>query len=316
MIRLSFSPPLNHFATLATTTRKTPNANDQSKKSELNRLICVNAKRGQNLPEICFANRFLADFQRICGLFQKSAKNLLSSVKNLFGSAMNALAILGLTLLALLVVALIGWLISRWIRPRAFGAPRPAQVLPPSVTMPAPAQDPSSVTMPAPTPTPALSQTDWLESLNAYRQRACAGPLTWNAELASNSAAWLQELKNQGCSVRLPTQDVDVPTALAELGKFMFDGSAWTNMSISDQPSSQEAVSNWFNEYTCYDFTEAPNEQECAKNFIAMAWKAANKVGCASIDCNGKTLSACSYQPVDPNEDNPFANIANPANCQ
>ncbi len=140
----------------------------------------------------------------------------------------------------------------------------------------------------APEETTAVSEESSLEppmaAVLAAHDRAraehCAPPLEWSEELASMAAAWAQELASRGCPLQHSETD---------LGENLFAATAGSR-------GPEHVVQVWVDERDDYDFESGGFSMETG-HFTQVVWKGTERVGCATLECDGLDLWVCNYDP-------------------
>lgn len=123
-----------------------------------------------------------------------------------------------------------------------------------------------------------------MQELLAAHDRAraehCAPPLAWSPELATVAEAWAAELASRGC----PLQHSQSP-----YGENLF-------MATAGSRSPSEVVDVWVSEREGYRFARGGFSMETG-HFTQVVWAATERVGCATLDCDGMDLWVCNYDP-------------------
>lgn len=119
-----------------------------------------------------------------------------------------------------------------------------------------------------------------LSAHNRARAEHCAPPLEWSEELASTAAAWTQELASRGCPLE---------HSQSGLGENLFAATAGTQ-------GPDHVVQVWVDERESYDFGSGGFSMETG-HFTQVVWKGTERLGCATLECNGLDMWVCNYDP-------------------
>jgi len=114
-----------------------------------------------------------------------------------------------------------------------------------------------------------------LDAHNGYRDRHCAPPLAWSAELAATAQQWADRCEHS----HEPNSQV---------GENLAQG---TNL------SARTAVDGWYREVSSYDFA-APGFVSGSGHFTQVVWKGSTQLGCGSARCQEGTFVVCRYSPA------------------
>lgn len=98
--------------------------------------------------------------------------------------------------------------------------------------------------------------------------------MTWNSGLASYAQ---QYLDNSNCV-------------------FAHSGGPYGENIAIGYDTIDAAQDAWYNEEDLYDYA-AGQFGESTGHFTQMVWKGSNEIGCATVDCSGRTFLACEYYP-------------------
>jgi len=131
----------------------------------------------------------------------------------------------------------------------------------------------------APSLPPALATV--LAAHNDARAEHCAPPLEWSPELAATAEGWANELASRGCPLAHSQSSLGENLYAATAGAF----------------TAADAVRVWVAERDAYDFDRGGFSMETG-HFTQVVWKGTERVGCATLECNGLDLWVCNYDPA------------------
>ncbi|XP_066569301.1 GLI pathogenesis-related 2 isoform X2 [Amia ocellicauda] len=137
----------------------------------------------------------------------------------------------------------------------------------------------------APLPDSTLAQfsRSLLETLNGFRKKHGARPLTLSPALSKEARDWAAEL------VRLK--------ALKSSGNEHGENLWYRWGSSTAPPSGSEVAESWYEESKKYNFS-APGFQSGTGNFTQMVWRSSKEVGLGlATDGNGMFISVAFYNP-------------------
>ncbi|XP_078406547.1 GLI pathogenesis-related 2 isoform X3 [Cetorhinus maximus] len=129
-----------------------------------------------------------------------------------------------------------------------------------------------------------------LKSLNEYRAKHGAGPLTLNPEISKKAEKWAKHLVSSRT-----LQHSDTP----------YGENIWCQQGHSSlQVTGQEVADSWYNEIKHYDFSSPGFQKNCG-HFTQLVWRETKEIG-VGLASNGKGLTIVVAQF------NPVGNITNP----
>ncbi len=133
----------------------------------------------------------------------------------------------------------------------------------------------------APPATLAPPMAAVLAAHNHARAEHCAPPLEWSTELANTASRWANELASRGCPLE---------HSQTGLGENLFAATAGSR-------TPAEAVQVWVDERDLYDFDRGGFSMQTG-HFTQVVWKGTQRVGCATLECNGLDFWVCNYDPA------------------
>lgn len=121
-----------------------------------------------------------------------------------------------------------------------------------------------------------------LEAHNQFRERHCAPPVTWSADVAAAAQRWADTLNAKGC---LFGHDNDTPYG-ENLAFFRPVGRV-------DGPN---VVAQWYGEVDIYNFDRPGFSMETG-HFTQLVWTDTTELGCGVTSCGGGEIWVCRYNP-------------------
>lgn len=118
---------------------------------------------------------------------------------------------------------------------------------------------------------------------NQWREEVGVPPLEWSDTLAQAAAKWALELKKQNCAFK---------HSRTKYGENLFTGTAGFY-------DANYVVNAWGGEKKDYNYQK--NDCKPGKmcgHYTQIVWKSTKKVGCAKIECDGRTTWVCEYYPA------------------
>ncbi|XP_078082815.1 GLI pathogenesis-related 2 [Mustelus asterias] len=132
--------------------------------------------------------------------------------------------------------------------------------------------------------------TQLLKSLNEYRAKHGAGPLTLNPVISEKAEKWAKHLVSSRT-----LQHSDTP----------YGENIWCQQGHgSPQVTGQEVADSWYDEIKCYNFSSPGFQKNCG-HFTQLVWKESKEIGIGlATDGKGLTIVVAQFDPV--------GNITNP----
>lgn len=147
---------------------------------------------------------------------------------------------------------------------------------PPTTSSSTPVTTTSSSTSSSASSTPTSSgfESEVVDYHNKVRSIHQVGSMSWNGKLADFAQNYLD---HSNC-------------------KFAHSGGPYGENIAIGYKTIEDALDAWYNEENEYNYS-AGQFSEATGHFTQMVWKGSDEVGCAKIDCSGRTYIACEYTP-------------------
>ena len=127
-----------------------------------------------------------------------------------------------------------------------------------------------------------------LDSHNIYRSDLGINKLKWSDKLAKNSLLWAKVLKRK-CSNNLKHSPKRYSKGYGENLALYYNTIA----------KASDVVDYWASEKECFDFKTKKcmnNNFDCG-HYTQVIWRNTKEVGCAVVECDGKQIWVCQYNP-------------------
>jgi uncharacterized protein YkwD len=135
---------------------------------------------------------------------------------------------------------------------------------------------------------------------NTVRQRHCAPPLAWSAELAAFAQDWANQLRDRSCAFE------------HRAGNRYGENLSFLSPVGLGNPES--IVGSWYGEVEKYDFGK-PGFSFEAGHFTQVVWKSTTQLGCGIAECDNAELWVCNYAPAG-NVEGSFDSQVLPMSCK